>query len=549
MDFSAWKHYCRLYQGARFRFVLNIFLSVFQSIAVLFIALMIRFVFDEAIPEQNVAQLIWLCAFMLALYILTGGLTLWTRYLSLSTTKMAIKRIRDEIVGKIYGLPRSYFSQTDRMGLHTRIVQDTLRVDVMSNALVALFFPAMLISAGLIGILLYLNIFLFLAMTSIIPFLFIFNRKLGSQLKNKINSYHAYFEVFSKRISTILKTIDLTRIQSHERQEVSDQKKIHDNLRKRSQTQAWYNAAYRIIQKTAIASVGTLILVVGGIFVITDKMTLGELVSFFAAMGLLRNHLLTMTGVIPDIVEGNESLKRIYRCLTVRMNLPYQGRRKIRFNGQISLQAVDFGYGCRRVLNNITFNLTPRQITCLKGPNGSGKSTIAHLILGFYRPDKGRIFADGQPYEKLDMFFLRRYFGVVQQDPIIFPGTIYENMTYGFSKVKDEDIRNVLKLTLCEEFIASLPKGLHTRLEEKGHTLSGGEIQRISIARALLGNYKLLILDEPANHLDDEVMKRILTNIRNLKSRPTVMIISLNKQVANLADSVLVLKNGEIVWG
>jgi len=327
------------------------------------------------------------------------------------------------------------------------------------------------------------------------------------------------------------------------------QKRVHDNLRKRSSTQAWFNAAYRIIQKTTIASVGTLILVVGGIFVITNKMTLGELVSFFAAMGLLRNHLLTMTGVIPDIVEGNESLKGIYKSLTVRRTLPYQGREKIKFNGQISFQAVDFSYGSRRVLNNITFTLSPHRITCFKGPNGSGKSTIAHLILGFYRPEKGQILADDQPYEKLDLFCLRRYFGVVQQDPIIFPGTIYENMTYGFSKVKEKDLQDVLRLTLCEKFIARLPEGLNTRLKEKGHILSGGEIQRISIARALLGNYKLIILDEPTNHLDDEVLKKILTNIRNLKSRPTVMIISLNKYVANLADSVLYLKNGQFIRG
>lgn len=547
MNVSVWKYYLQFYQGSRFYFILNIFLSVLLSITVVPIALMVRLIFDEAIPKKNVSQLIGFSIIIFILYILNGGLTLWSRYISLNITKVAIKRMRDEIVKKIYVFPRSYYTAKDHMVFHTRIVQDTLRVDVMSNALVAQFFPSILIIVGLIGFLVYLNIFLFLFLISIAPLLIIFNKYMGRNIRKKVNSFHRYFEVFSKRISTILEILDLTRIRSCENDEIQEQKKIHDELRKRSTAQAWFNAAYQIIQKTTIVSMGIIILTAGGYFIILDKMTLGALFAFFAATGLLRNYLLIVAGVIPNIIEGNESLKGLYKIMTARLPLPYTGKKKIKFKGQVSFKNVDFRYGSHQVLNQISFTLVPHKVTCILGPNGSGKSTIANLILGFYRPEGGQVFAGNHPYEKLDLIYLRRFFGVVQQNPIILPGSIYENITYGLPKVKKEKLLKVLKLTLCEEFINKLPEGLNTQIKEKGQILSGGEIQRIAIARALLGDYKLLILDEPTNHLEQAVMKKILTNIRNLKASPTVIMFTLAKPATNLADSILILKNGRII--
>jgi ATP-binding cassette subfamily B protein len=525
---------------------LTVLLSVVQSVVVVPIALIVRLIFDEAIPKKDIPRLITMCLIILAFYILSGGLTLWTRFLSLDTTKKAIQRLRDEMVKKIYSLPRSFFSQTDRMELHTRVVQDTLRVDIMSNALVALFLPSLLISIGLMAILIYLNVILFLILIVIVPLLFIFNKLMGRQLKKKVNSYHRFFEVFSKRISLILEAMDLTRIQSWEKQEMAEQKNVHENLRERSCSQAWFNAAYQVIQKTTIVSMGSLILATGGIFIIKTKITLGELVSFFATLGLLRNYLITLSGTIPGIVEGHESLKALHEIMTMPAGLPYQGKQKIRFRGEIAFQGVDFSFDSRQVLNNISFTLPSHRVTCLQGPNGAGKTTIANLILGFYRPERGQILADGRPYDQLDLVHLRRFFGVVQQDPIVFPGTLYENITYGHSRITKEKLQQVLKWTLCEEFIEKQPQGLSTPITVKGHLLSGGEIQRLSLARALLGDHKLLILDEPSNHLDRDVIRNIVMNIKKMMPCPTLLMISLDQNVARLADSIVVLKNGHI---
>ena len=209
---------------------------------------------------------------------------------------------------------------------------------------------------------------------------------------------------------------------------------------------------------------------------------------------------------------------------------------------------MDFRYGSRKVLNQITFTLSPNQVTCIQGPNGAGKTTLANLFLGFYRPDRGQILADGYPYDKLDMAHLRSFIGVVQQDPIIFPGTIYDNITYGYSRVKKEKLQKILDLTLCAEFVDRLPNGLSTPITGKGYSLSGGEIQRIALVRALLGDHTLLIMDEPSSHLEYEVIKKIIRNIKELKPCPTVFLISLDQQVACLADSVVYLKNGKINW-
>lgn len=546
MNTTVWKFYKGYYGGCGFRFILTIFLSMLQAVSVVPVALMVRLIFDEAIPGKDVPKLIVMCLIILLLYLLNGGLTLWTRFLSLDTTKKAIKRLRDDLIRKIYSLPRSCVSRIDGKIIHARMVQDSLRVDIMSNALLVLFLPSLFISIGLVAVLIYLNALLFSILVAIVPLIYIFNKLMGGQLKTRVNRYHRYFEVFSKKISWILETMDLTRIQSREKEEIAEQKRLHNRLRKHSTSQAWFNGAYQVIQKTTLVSMGALVLAVGGYLVIKGKISLGELFSFFAALGLLRNYLLTMGGAIPGIVEGRESLKALHDIMVIPETLPYQGRKKITFKGEISFHDVVFGYGPRKVLRQISFTLPPHQVLCLQGANGSGKTTIANLILGFYRPERGRILADGHPYDRLDLVHLRRFLGVVQQDPIIFSGTLLENITYGHSGIGDEKIREILRLTHCEEFIGRLPRGLATSITERGYPLSGGEIQRIVLARALMGEPALLILDEPSNHLDHQVMGEIISNIKKMKNRPSILLISRDQSVALRADLIVLLENGTV---
>ncbi len=171
------------------------------------------------------------------------------------------------------------------------------------------------------------------------------------------------------------------------------------------------------------------------------------------------------------------------------------------------------------MLQAINLTLSPGQTVVVVGPNGSGKTTLLNLLLGFYRPQQGQLYADEQPFSQLDLIHLRRSIAVVSQDPVIFPGTIRENLTYGCPEVSFQRIIEAAHLATAHEFIEQLPQGYDTFVGDNGVLLSGGQRQRLAIARALLRQPKLLILDEPTNHLDATAVEQLMHHLKKLDPR------------------------------
>jgi len=527
--------------------ILSVIASIMQALILLSIALLVRHVFDDLIPAGNFHLLALVGTGIVFLYLINGGITLWTRHVILKTTKAAIQRFRGEILGKFYAFSRSYYSEADRSKLHTIMVQDTERLDIMSNAVIAQLIPALLISVALGAILIYLNWLLFLVMTSIVPLLFVVGRSIGKMVRKRVHAFHRSFERFSRGILFVLQMMDLTRIQSAEHFESERQGKNLEELRFASGHMAWLRAAYSLIQNMIIASSGVVILIVGGGAVATGYMTLGGLLSFYTAVTLLRTHLNTISSCIPQIIEGNESLTTLFSLLETKDSRPYSGMKRIAFSGRITLESVYFQYRDRPVLHDIDLTIHPGTTVALVGPNGAGKSTIAYLVLGFYRPQRGQLCADDHPFGELDIVHLRRHIGVVSQDPAIFPGTVLENITYGCPDVSTRQIVQASELATAHGFIQALPEGYDTFVGEGGVLLSSGQRQRIAIARALLRQPRLLILDEPTNHLDETAVRQLMSNLRTLDGVPAIMIISHDMGLVHEAQYVYVLQEGRIV--
>ncbi len=545
-NLKPWQPYIRLYQGQYWNFLLGTALSMLQSLLAVPITLLVRIVFDRVLPGRDFRQLATLCAVIFGLFVLNGTLTLWTRHLSLKTTKRVIKDIRNRIVAKFYTLPRHYFTETDRITLHACIVQDTFRLDVMSNALVAQLLPSLLISSGLILVLLYLDPPLFLVVMALAPLLVIFGRTVGRALRKKVNIYHRYFGMFSKRVMVLLNCIDLTRASVSEAREIGAQGRLHDQLEKKSLDQAWFGAFYTILNEASTSAFAVVVMLYGGFRVFRGSLTLGGLFAFFAALGLLKKHVVTIAAVLPNVIEGMESLRSVFAFLNEEMSLPYSGTGRLEFKGNIRFESVSFSYGRETLLENISLSLDPGKTVCLVGANGSGKSTMVHLILGFYRPRHGVITADGHAYEQIDLRDVRRSVGVVFQDALIFPGTIRENVSYGAAAHAGTELETVLELCGCKGFIDKLPQGLETIIENKHEKLSGGEFQRLSIARALLGDKKLIIMDEPSTHLDRSVLNDIIGNLKKHRPDISMLIISHDDEITVLADDIFKINDGKL---
>jgi len=547
MNTRAWRYYSRFYEKDRLSLLLTFVLSAGQSLLHVPILLLVRYAFDYVIPSGDLAVLAVIGVLAILLYLVVGGATLYTRRLVLRISKLAIQRLRDEIVQKLYTLPRAYYSEADRSRLHTIVVQDTERVDVMTNALVAQLTPSLIVAFVLSLILVYLNWMLFLLLVSVFPLLLVVSRSLGRLVRRQTHEFHRSFETFSKGMLFVLQMMDLTRLQSAEEVETDRQRQYFEELRITSGQMAWLRTAYGVIQSTIVAASVVIILIAGGAAIAQGVMSLGELISFYAAVALLKPHLDTVLSCIPQIIEGNESLTTLYGLLDMEGSRPYSGTKRIEFMGRIDLDSVFFQYRDYPVLRDISLTINQGTTVALIGPNGSGKTTIANLVLGFYRPLEGRLYADGLPFDELDILHLRRWIGVVPQHPLIFPGTILENITYGRPDADTQHIMQAADLAMASEFIGTLPEGYETLVGEHGVLLSGGQRQRIALARAFLRQPKLLILDEPTSHLDEEAVHQFVNNLRGLDGLSASLIISHDVQMVSHSDYVYLLKDGSIV--
>lgn len=547
MNTQAWRYYSRFYERDRLSLLLTFVLSTGQSLLHVPILLLVRHAFDHVIPSGDLSVLAVIGVVTILLYLIVGGATLYTRHLVLRISKFAIQRLRDEILQKFYTLPRAYYSEADRSRLHTIVVQDTERVDVMTNALVAQLIPSLIMVFVLSLILIYLNWLLFLLMVSIVPLLFVVSRSLGRVVRKQIHAFHRSFETFSKGMLFVLQMMDLTRFQSAEHLEIKRQRQYFEELRLTSGQMAWLRTAYGVIQSTIVAASVVIILIAGGAAIAQGVMTLGGLISFYAAVALLKPHLDTVLSCVPQIIEGNESLTTLYGLLDTEGLKPYSGTKRIEFTGRIDLESVFFQYKDYPVLRDISLTIGQGATVALLGPNGSGKTTIANLILGFYRPQKGQLHADDHPFDELDIIHLRRWIGVVPQDPLIFPGTILENISYGRPDANTQQIMEASELAMASEFIDTLPRGYETLVGEHGVLLSGGQRQRIALARAFLRQPRLLILDEPTSHLDEGAVHRFVNNLRALENLPASLIISHDVEMVRHADYAYLLNEGSIV--
>ena len=188
---------------------------------------------------------------------------------------------------------------------------------------------------------------------------------------------------------------------------------------------------------------------------------------------------------------------------------------------------MGFAYGDGpQILNDVSLSISRGARVALVGANGSGKSSLSHLLAGYYRPHTGRVLANGIPYDELSMSSLRKRIAIVPQNPLLFSGTVRDNIAYGMPLPVDHDLEQALEWSGATALIRGLPRGLDTEIGDQGVRLSGGQRQSLAIARALLRRPDLLVLDEPTNHLDAEAIERLAASLDGLPFRPAVLVIS-----------------------
>lgn len=546
MNLDAWRHYISYYRGMQWRMFISVVLVAAQALLVLPLALLVRAAFDTLIPSRNFGLLLAAGVGILVVSVLNNVLTLWARHTTLEFTKRAIASQRMDLLDHCYALSRQFHTHADRGHLQSLFVHDTERVDTMSNALMTAFLPGACTSIVLALVLLYLYPALFLVIALIMPILVWSNRRSAIRARAENAKYHLAFETFSRGVFFLLQAVDLTRIQTAEAFERERQSGTIEHLRVTSAKMALINSAHRAQQNVIGVLWGVIILIAGGWAVAQNWMTIGDLLSYYVAVSLLSTNMISTLTAIPQLVEGNASIQLLYEFLQTRAPQPYHGAREINFQGNVRFDDVWFQYDNAVILRGVNLEIRRGATTAILGENGAGKSTLTYLLLGLYRPTRGALFADGFVYDDLAIYSLRSRIGTVLQDPLIFAGTVRENITYGMPFAAQELVERASKLATAHEFILGLPQGYETQVGEEGKLLSGGQRQRIALARALLREPALLILDEPTNHLDAPSIAHLMENLKTLSPRPAVLLISHDLNVAEQADVVYELHGGTL---
>jgi ABC-type bacteriocin/lantibiotic exporter with double-glycine peptidase domain len=531
--FEDINNYLSYYRQKKLNIGLSVFLSCVQAISLIPAAIIIQKIFDFALPNQDYLMLVYLLFGMLILFLINSMAVLWNRSVSLGIVKVIIQEIREEIMQHVLGLSKSEYAQKDIDTLHSKIVMDSERIDYMTSAILTQFLPGVLIVFGLSCFLLYKNITLFLLVACILPVLYGVGKLLGMRVTKKIKTFHDDFSRFSKGALFALKFNELIKLSTAEEYELNRQKEYIKRVRHSSQQMAWLSTAYSIIQSNILVLSGIAVLLVGGMQVVWGRTTMGSLLSFYVALNLLNSNARSIINTLPVLIEGRESLKAITSLLNGKKSDTALGNSFPSSWHQITFNKVNFRYDhdTKFNLKDITFTIKRNETFGILGASGGGKSTIIHLLLGLYNPDSGDIKFDNESLYNIDLLDYRNRVGVLSQDVFIFSGSIRENLTYGLGDVDFKEIEKVCKLCEIHEYIQTLKDGYDSQIGEHGIKLSGGQKQRIALARALLRNPEILILDEPDNNLSEIMCISILEKIKQLPI--TTIVITHNKNLSN----------------
>ena len=284
-------------------------------------------------------------------------------------------------------------------------------------------------------------------------------------------------------------------------------------------------------------------LIVGALLVMNnDGFTIGMLVAFQMFSGRLSQPMLRLVGLYQEFQQANLAVKRLGDLMNAPTE-PYalQPSRTRKQEGHIELQGLAFRYSDNHpwLYRNLNVSFQPGKTTLIAGPSGCGKSTLAKLLLGFYRPQDGRILIDSQDIRHFSANELRQMFGVVPQETVLFSGSIYDNLQIANPHASFEDIISACRLAEIHDVLERLPDGYQTEIGERGIGLSGGQRQRIAIARALLKRPKILIFDEAVSNLDQDTAEHFAQTINKLKGKVTMLFITHQIPKALQVDEVV----------
>ncbi|WP_026777109.1 ABC transporter ATP-binding protein [Polaribacter sp. Hel_I_88] len=527
----------------------GLILIIIRSLAGFVLPLQSKVLLDEVVPNNDINQLYTLILIVIGA-ILVQAITsfLLTKVLSIQAQYL-ISELRAQVQKKVLSLPISFFDSTKSGALVSRIMSDVEGVrNLIGTGLVQLIggsFTAILTLVILLRMNVWMTLFTFVPL-SIFGLIALKSFKYIRPIfraRGKINA-----EV-KGRLTETLGGIRVIKAFNAEEQETKifeeGVENIYQNVKKSMTATAIMTSSSTFL--IGLATTG--VMGIGGYYMMQGTLTFGDFIQFTFLLAFMVAPIVQMSNIGSQLTEALAGLDRTEELMNMTAEEDNENRtiELDKIDGEIIFDDVSFAYEeNKEVLHNINFQVPAGSVTALVGSSGSGKSTIAGLSATFLNPKSGTITIDNQDMSKVKLSSYRKYLGVVLQDEFLFEGTIRANIMFPRPNATEEELQNAVNASYVNEFTDRFDKGLDTLIGERGVKLSGGQRQRLAIARAILADPKIIILDEATSSLDTESESLIQKSLSELVKDRTTIVIAHRLSTIKKADQILVIEAGKI---
>ncbi|WP_026945310.1 ABC transporter ATP-binding protein [Algoriphagus marincola] len=547
---SIQKVFATIVWPRRKHLLLGLFLIVISRLAGLVLPGASKYLVDDVIPSNDLQLLKWLIIAVVAAIVIQSVTSYaLTQILSVEAQNL-IAKLRSQVQSHIIKLPIRFFDNTKTGELVSRIMSD---VEGVRN-LVGTGFAQMIggILTAVISLILLISISPMMTLYVLVPVIVfgVVSLKAFSKIRPIFRERGKINAQVTGRLTETLGGIRVIKGFNAEEQEIKTFQKGVDEL--------FQNVKSSLTATSFVTSAGTLLLGlasagimgIGGWMIMEGQMTFGDFLAFTLYLGFMIAPIVQMSNIGSQLTEAFAGLDRTEEI----MNAPLESddkKRKIElhdFKGDVLFDKVSFSYEeGKEVVKEISFEAPAGSVTALVGTSGSGKTTIAGLAASFLNPDSGKISLDGNDLGEVTLESYRSRLGVVLQDDFLFEGTIRENILFPRPDATEDQLQQAVYAAHVQEFTDRFEEGLDTLIGERGVKLSGGQRQRIAIARAILADPKILILDEATSNLDTESETLIQASLKELMKGRTTFVIAHRLSTIRQADQILVIEQGEIV--
>ena len=546
----------RLYKDYTKKYLNKIFLAVFFSILVAGSTSATAWLLDPAIDKIFINKdqsLLLIIPLLIILAFATKGISLYL-------AKVTMIKVAEEVKKELQVNMLTSFIKADTENIenkHTGKYISNLNFDVnqitgMLSTSFLTFFKDGLTLIGLLSVMFIQNWRLSLIALIMIPFASITAKKLGKRMGKVVTEAQEKSGDLNKYLIDIFKNHKIIKIFQREKYENERSEKFVDDLKEKS-----IKISAVLIRATPVMEIltGTMIAVLifySGKLIMNGQLSLNNFFSFLAAMMLAYQPVKSLATINVGISQGLSASKRILPIIDT-INLIQTNDDKINLilkNGTIDCKDINFHYSTNlenKVLKNINIKINGGKMTALVGQSGSGKSTLLSLIPRIYDPTAGKLEIDGQDIKEVNLFSLRKEISIVDQNVTLFDDTIFNNIKYAKPDAKDDEIYEAAHLSMCSEFIDKLENKYQTMIGENGVRLSGGEKQRLSIARAFLKKSKIILLDEATSSLDSETEEKIQKALDKLTLNKTTVVIAHRLSTILNSDKIYVMDKGIVM--